>query len=203
MALANCARRSMPPASTRTRRTWTAARSCATRTAGRPASSRTTRWRSSIASCRRPSRGDARPRARRRDDARRRAGRHRRAPHGRLDATSTAFTRAHGAGRLRTRIYAAVPLADWDELRDRGGRRRARRRLAADRRASRASSTARWARTPRLFDARSPTRRTTAASSSPTPERLRAWIAGADDAGLHVVVHAIGDRANRELARHL
>jgi predicted amidohydrolase YtcJ len=29
-----------------------------------------------------------------------------------------------------------------------------------------------------------------------TPEDLLAWVSGADDAGLHVMVHAIGDRAN-------
>jgi predicted amidohydrolase YtcJ len=32
-----------------------------------------------------------------------------------------------------------------------------------------------------------------------TPEDLYTWIAGADSAGLHVVVHAIGDRANTTL----
>ena len=30
-----------------------------------------------------------------------------------------------------------------------------------------------------------------------TPEDLHAWITGADAAGLHVIVHAIGDRAIR------
>jgi hypothetical protein len=32
-----------------------------------------------------------------------------------------------------------------------------------------------------------------------TPEDLHRWISGADKAGLHVMVHAIGDRANRLL----
>ena len=36
-----------------------------------------------------------------------------------------------------------------------------------------------------------------------TPEDLYRWIAGADKAGLHVMVHAIGDRANATAARHL
>ena len=35
------------------------------------------------------------------------------------------------------------------------------------------------------------------------PEKMYAWISGADKAGLHVMVHAIGDRANRHAARHL
>ena len=45
---------------------------------------------------------------------------------------------------------------------------------------------------------RSRTRRKTAASRHP-PEDLYTWISGADRAGLHVVVHAIGDRANATL----
>ena len=36
-----------------------------------------------------------------------------------------------------------------------------------------------------------------------TPEDLYGWISGADKAGLHVLVHAIGDRANAHAARHL
>ena len=32
-----------------------------------------------------------------------------------------------------------------------------------------------------------------------TAEELYTWISGADRAGLHVMVHAIGDRANRTL----
>ncbi|MDZ7768072.1 MAG: amidohydrolase family protein [Woeseiaceae bacterium] len=31
------------------------------------------------------------------------------------------------------------------------------------------------------------------------PDDMREWISGADAAGLQVMVHAIGDRANREL----
>ena len=33
-------------------------------------------------------------------------------------ADLAAFRRAHSEGRLRTRIYAAVPLATWERLRD-------------------------------------------------------------------------------------
>ena len=39
-------------------------------------------------------------------------------------------------------------------------------------------------------------RRRTAACWSIHREDLYAWISGADKAGLHVMVHAIGDRAN-------
>jgi predicted amidohydrolase YtcJ len=109
-----------------------------------------------------------------------------------------AFTRAHGAGRLRTRIYAAVPLADWERLRD---------RVAADGRGddwlrigllkgfvdgSLGSKTA-------LFDAPYAGSADGRGLFVTPPDRLRAWIAGADRASLHVAVHAIGDRANREL----
>ncbi len=42
--------------------------------------------------------------------------------------------RNHAAGRLRTRIYSAVPLVTWQRLADRGGHPRTRRRMAANRR---------------------------------------------------------------------
>lgn len=109
------------------------------------------------------------------------------------------FTRARQADRLRTRIYAAVPLAEWQQLRDRvasDGRGDAWLRIGllkgfVD--GSLGSQTA-------LFDAPyvggGPTDRGLAVTA---PERLRAAIAGADRAGLQVAIHAIGDRANRDL----
>ncbi len=108
------------------------------------------------------------------------------------------FTRARRADRLRTRIYAAVPLRDWERLRD---------RVAAEGRGdewlrigmlkgfvdgSLGSKTA-------LFD--DPYEGSTddrGLAVTPSAD-LRAWIAGADRASLHVAVHAIGDRANRQL----
>ena len=113
------------------------------------------------------------------------------------------FERARRAGRLATRIYAAVPLGTWARLRDAVAAKRfgptdaATPGCASAR--SRGSSTARSARTPRRSTSRSPTRRGSRAASSRTPEDLYAWISGADEAGLHVVVHAIGDRANATL----
>lgn len=108
------------------------------------------------------------------------------------------FTRAHAAGRLRTRIYSAVPLDTWERLRDTV----AARGTGDD-----------WLRIGALkgfVDGSLGSH--TAAMHAPfsdapddagffinTPENLQAWIAGADKAGLHVMVHAIGDRANATL----
>jgi predicted amidohydrolase YtcJ len=108
------------------------------------------------------------------------------------------FDRARAAGRLRTRIYAVVPLSTWERLRD--------------------TVTARgtgddWLRIGGLkgfVDGSLGSH--TAAMLEPftdapddrglfvnTPEDLYAWTSGADKAGLHVIIHAIGDRAIRTL----
>ncbi len=108
------------------------------------------------------------------------------------------FERAHAAGRLRTRIHAAVPLSSWERLRD---------TIAA-----RGSGDS-WLRIGGLkgfVDGSLGSH--TAAMLQPftdapgdrgllvnSPEDLHAWIAGADRAGLQVMVHAIGDRAIRTL----
>jgi predicted amidohydrolase YtcJ len=104
------------------------------------------------------------------------------------------FDRAHAAGRLRTRIYAAVPLATWEQLRDTvavRGRGDAWLRIGllkgfVD--GSLGSHTA--AMVDDFSDA--PGDRGLFVT---TPESLYAQTAGADQAGLHVAVHAIGDRA--------
>jgi len=106
------------------------------------------------------------------------------------------FERAHAAGRLRTRIYAAVPLSTWERLRD-----TVKRRGHGDE----------WLRIGALkgfVDGSLGSH--TAAMLAPftdaptdtglfvnTPEHLYEWTSGADKAGLHVIVHAIGDRAIR------
>jgi predicted amidohydrolase YtcJ len=109
-----------------------------------------------------------------------------------------ALGRTHEAGRLRTRVYAAVPLSDWARLRDRvasAGRGDAWLRIGllkgfVD--GSLGSKTA-------LFDEPYAGSRTERGLAVTPMTDLRAWIAGADRAGLQVAVHAIGDRANREL----
>jgi hypothetical protein len=113
------------------------------------------------------------------------------------------FARAAKAGRLRTRIYAAVPLGSWQRLRDAV----AARTYGPDGRGDA------WLRVGALkgfVDGSLGSH--TAAFHEPftddpksqglfvnTPDDLYAWISGADRAGLHVAVHAIGDRANATL----
>lgn len=111
------------------------------------------------------------------------------------------FARGAKASSLTTRIYAAVPLADWEKLRDAVA---AKTYGGADGRGDD------WLHIGLLkgfVDGSLGSH--TAAFHKPfndapqdsgllvnTPENLYAWVAGADKAGLHVTVHAIGDRAN-------
>jgi predicted amidohydrolase YtcJ len=110
------------------------------------------------------------------------------------------FERAWHAGRLATRIQAAVPLSTWARLRDTV----AARRFGPDGRGDV------WLKVGALkaFVDGSLGSHTAAFheafSDAPadrglyvtTPEDLYASISGADKANLHVAVHAIGDRAN-------
>lgn len=105
------------------------------------------------------------------------------------------FRRAQAAGRMRTRIYAAVPLDSWRRLAD---------TVAATGRGDE------WLRIGALkgyVDGSLGSH--TAAFHQPytddpsgrgllvvDPDTLYGWVRGADAAGLHVLVHAIGDRAN-------
>jgi hypothetical protein len=105
------------------------------------------------------------------------------------------FRRARAAGRLRTRISAAVPLGSWADLRD---------SVAAHGRGDE------WLRIGGLkgfVDGSLGSH--TAAMHEPftdapadsgllvtPPEDLYEWTKEADRAGLQVMVHAIGDRAN-------
>jgi hypothetical protein len=112
------------------------------------------------------------------------------------------FARAHQRGTLKTRIYAAVPLDSWERLRDvvearqyggRAGRGDAWFRIGALKGFVDGSLGSHTAAMLEPFD------------DAPgdtgllvnTPENLYQWVSGADKAGLHVMVHAIGDRANR------
>ncbi len=106
------------------------------------------------------------------------------------------FERAHAAGRLRTRIYAAVPLDTWERLRDtvaKRGRGDAWLRIGALKGyvdGSLGSHTAAFLAP--FTDAPQDT-----GLLVNTSEDLYRWTSGADKAGLHVAVHAIGDRAIR------
>jgi predicted amidohydrolase YtcJ len=107
-----------------------------------------------------------------------------------------ALRRAHEAGRLRIRFRVAVPLGDWQRLRD-----TIRARGTGDD----------WLRIGMLkgFVDGSLGSHTAAMLAGFTdapadsgfyvtpPDSLVAWVQGADAAGLQVAVHAIGDRAIR------
>jgi predicted amidohydrolase YtcJ len=113
------------------------------------------------------------------------------------------FARAWRAGRLATRVYAAVPLDSWARLQEavaqtaygpdgRGDAWLGVGALKGFVDGSLGSHTAAFEEP--FTDA--PKDRGLFVN---TPEDLYAWISGADKAGLHVVVHAIGDRANATL----
>jgi predicted amidohydrolase YtcJ len=113
------------------------------------------------------------------------------------------ISRAEKAGRLASRVYAAVPLATWERLAETVKARTYGPEGRGDQ----------WLKVGVLkgfVDGSLGSH--TAAFEEPftdapkdrgffvnTAEDLYTWIAGADAAGLHVAVHAIGDRANRTL----
>ena len=107
------------------------------------------------------------------------------------------FDRAHRTNRLGTRIYAAVPLSTWEQLRDTvaaRGRGDAWLRIGALKGFVDGSLGSHTAAMLKPFsDAPSDT-----GLLVNTPEDLYKWVSGADKAGLNVMVHAIGDRAIRQ-----
>ncbi len=108
------------------------------------------------------------------------------------------FERARRDGRLRTRIYAGVPLASWERLRDNvaaGGRGDHWLRIGVLKGFVDGSL---GSHTAAFFEPFTDAPRDSGLLLNP-PEKLYQWISGADKAGLHVAVHAIGDRANRML----
>jgi predicted amidohydrolase YtcJ len=111
------------------------------------------------------------------------------------------FARARRAGALKTRLYSVVPLADWERLRDvvakneyggSEGRGDDWLRIGGLKGFVDGSLGSHTAAFHEPFDD-APGDRGLLVNS---PEDLYAWISGADKAGLHVMVHAIGDRAN-------
>jgi len=108
------------------------------------------------------------------------------------------FRKAQAQSGLRTRLYAAVPLGEWERLRD---------LVAADGKGDRSLS---WGVLKGFVDGSLGSH--TAAFHAPYDDQpsdrgffvnaeddLYRWISGADSAGLQVAVHAIGDRANQTL----
>jgi predicted amidohydrolase YtcJ len=109
-----------------------------------------------------------------------------------------AYRRAKNSGRLRLRLYSLVPLATWERLRD---------DVAVHGRGDE------WLRTGGLkgfMDGSLGSH--TAAFLDPYTDQpedrgflindladMRSWVEGADAAGLDIAVHAIGDRAIRDI----
>jgi predicted amidohydrolase YtcJ len=105
------------------------------------------------------------------------------------------YRRAHAANRLKLRIQAYVPLSTWERLRDlvrqegRGDPRLGWGGLKGFVDGSLGSTTA-W-----FYDPYADEPATTGLMVTDTA-LLRDWMVRADSAGLQVVIHAIGDRAN-------
>lgn len=104
------------------------------------------------------------------------------------------FERAHAASRLRTRIYAAVPLATWERLRDTVSAKGAGDHWLRIGGLKGFVDGSLGSHTALMVDGftDAPNDRGLFVT---TPDNLYAWTSGADKAGLHVIVHAIGDRA--------
>ncbi len=105
------------------------------------------------------------------------------------------YRRAHDAGRLPLRVYSVVPIATWARLRDfvadngRGDDRLHWGGVKGFVDGSLGSTTA-W-----FYEPYTDEPSTTGLMTTDTAQ-LRQWIGDSDAAGLHVIVHAIGDRAN-------
>jgi predicted amidohydrolase YtcJ len=105
------------------------------------------------------------------------------------------FRRARAQGRLRLRVYSVVPIDSWERLRDfvsergRGDDRLWWGGLKGFVDGSLGSTTA-WFYEPYSDDPSTSGLLTTDTAS------LRSWILAGDAAGLHPIVHAIGDHAN-------
>ncbi len=113
-------------------------------------------------------------------------------------ASLAAYRRARARGEMITRIYSVVPLAEWEKLRDevaKNGTGDAWLKIGGLKGfmdGSLGSHTAAFFEP--FTDA--PDDRGFLINEL---DDMREWISGADGAGLHVMVHAIGDRAIRDL----
>jgi len=106
------------------------------------------------------------------------------------------YRRAAGRGDLPIRVYSVVPLATWERLAElvsregRGDNRLFWGGLKGFVDGSLGSTTA-W-----FYDPYDDEPDATGLVVIEDEAEFKAWINGADAAGLHVVIHAIGDRAN-------
>jgi predicted amidohydrolase YtcJ len=108
------------------------------------------------------------------------------------------YRRANAAQLLRTRIYANVPLTDWQALANEvaeHGRGDDWLRIGG---LKGFMDGALGSHTAAMFEPFSDTPDDAGFFINP-PEDMRHWAKAADAAGLHVIIHAIGDRANATL----
>jgi predicted amidohydrolase YtcJ len=106
------------------------------------------------------------------------------------------FERARAANTLATRIYAAVPIDTWERLRDRveqAGRGDEFLRIGALKGFVDGSL---GSHTAAMFEAFEDDPDDSGLFVN-SPDDLHDWVTGADDAGLHLIIHAIGDLAIR------
>lgn len=106
------------------------------------------------------------------------------------------FERAHAAGRLKTRIYAVAPLAEWQRLRDTVAARGRGDAWVTIGGCKAFVDGSLGSHTAAMLAPFSDAPTDTGLLVTP-PESLYARTLGADKAGLQVMVHAIGDRAIR------
>jgi hypothetical protein len=104
--------------------------------------------------------------------------------------------RAHRAGRLRTRVYAVVPLASWARLRDTVASRGVGDNWLRIGGLKGFVDGSLGAHTAAMLAPFSDAPHDTGLFVTP-PDSLYAWTRDADAAGLQVLVHAIGDAAIR------
>jgi predicted amidohydrolase YtcJ len=108
------------------------------------------------------------------------------------------YRRAHAAGALRTRIYSVVPIADWQRLAEevaREGRGDDWLRIGGLKGFMDGSL---GSHTAAFFEPFEDTPDDRGFFITP-PEQMQEWALGADAAGLQLLIHAIGDRANASL----
>lgn len=110
----------------------------------------------------------------------------------------TVFKRCRAYGELKTRIYAAVPISTWQQLRDEvetNGRGDEWLRIGALKGFLDGSL---GSKTALFFDPYSDDPENNGLYVQ-SPQELYENIQPADKAGLHILMHAIGDRANHDM----
>ncbi|WP_197493106.1 amidohydrolase [Woeseia oceani] len=108
------------------------------------------------------------------------------------------YRRLQAAGKLKTRVYSVVPLSDWAQLRDevaKNGRGDDWLRIGGLKGFMDGSLGSHTAAMLEPFT-NAPEERGFLIN---TLDDMRQWVSDADDAGLQIMVHAIGDSAIRDL----